>query len=124
MEIEDIMKKPVVTSKDISLYDAAKLMTKNKIKYILFVSDEKAIGIITSDDLIKHFGENVMLSSVMSKKIISIKKDDKIQKAIDLMRDNNISVLPVNDNSGKLVGIIHSENMFYEVCENEEFLVD
>ncbi len=124
MEIEDVMKKPVVTSKDMSLYDVAKLMTKNKIKYIMLVSNEKTMGIITSEDLVKHFGENVMLSSVMSKKIISVKKSDKIQKAIDLMRDNNISVLPVNDNSGKLSGVIHSENILHEVCENEEFLVE
>ncbi len=124
MEIEDVMKKPIVTSKDISLYDVAKLMTKKDIKYMIFVSDDKAMGIITSEDLVKHFGENVMLSSVMSKKIISIKKSEKIQTAIDLMRDKKINVLPVNDDSGKLIGVVHSENILHEACDNEDFLVD
>lgn len=124
MEIEDVMKKPIVIVKDISLLDAAKLMTKNGIKYLLFVSEEKVLGILTLRDLAKHFGENISFSSAMTKKVITVRKNEKVQKAIDLMRDNGISVLPVEDRNGKLLGVIHANDILHEACDNEEFLVD
>ena len=124
MKIADVMKKPTVITKDINLYDAAKIMTKNSIKTLIYVDDDKILGLITLYDLAKYFGQNLMVSSIMTKKVITIRKIEKVQNAIDIMRENNINVLPVIDSSGKLVGIVQSKDVLNEACENEEFLVD
>jgi predicted transcriptional regulator len=124
MKISEVMKKPVVISKDINLYDAAKIMTKNNIKTLIYIEKDKILGLITLQDLAKYFGQNVMFSTAMTKKVITIKKMENVQNAIDIMRKNNINVLPVVDSANKLIGIIQSNDILNEACENEEFLVE
>jgi predicted transcriptional regulator len=124
MKISEVMKKPVVISKDINLYDAAKIMTKNNIKTLIYIEKDKILGLITLQDLAKYFGQNVMFSTAMTKRVITIKKMENVQNAIDIMRKNNINVLPVVDSANKLIGIIQSNDILNEACENEEFLVE
>ena len=54
--VEVIMNSPVFTAdKDINLYDATKLMEKNKLKSLVIVDSEgNVIGIITKSDIIKN----------------------------------------------------------------------
>ena len=54
--VEGIMKFPVFTAdKDINLYDATKLMEKNKLKSLVIVDSEgDVIGIVTKSDIIKN----------------------------------------------------------------------
>ncbi len=44
--------------------------------------------------------------NLMSKKVISIKPDDTMEKAATLMIENEISRLPVLDEDGNLIGIV------------------
>ncbi len=54
--VEGIMNSPVFTAdKDINLYDATKLMEKNKLKSLVIVDSEgNVIGIVTKSDIIKN----------------------------------------------------------------------
>ena len=54
--VEGIMKFPVFTAdKDINLYDATKLMEKNKLRSLVIVDSEgDVIGIVTKSDIIKN----------------------------------------------------------------------
>ena len=54
--VEVIMNSPVFTAdKDINLYDATKLMEKNKLKSLVIVDSEgNVIGIVTKSDIIKN----------------------------------------------------------------------
>ncbi len=51
---------------------------------------------------------------VMTKKVISVRPEDTILRAIRLMLQNKVSGLPVVDASGQLVGIV-TEGDFYAV---------
>lgn len=87
MKIKDLMKKPVVTEKDVTLSDAAKVMNKYSINSLIVVRDEKIVGIVTHHDLIKYFGQPKKVFEIMTKSVITVKDDDKIQKAIELVRE-------------------------------------
>jgi CBS domain-containing protein len=57
---------------------------------------------------------------IMSNNIISVKQDDPIFEAVKLLVENNISGLPVVDESMKLTGILSEKdlvNLFYEQQE-------
>lgn len=124
MEISDVMKKPIVIIKDMSLSDAARLMTKQAISSLLFMPAEVIAGILTAQDLVAHFGQQKNVSEIMSRQVVTVRKSDKIQRAIDLMRDHRISILPVVDKGNKLVGIIHAKDILHQACDNEEFLIE
>ncbi len=106
MQIKELMKQPYVIDKDISLADAAKLMSSKGIGSLLYVIKGKAKGIITENDLLKNFGKDRKVSEVMSKDIISISYKDNVSDALSLMKKNEIKRLPVVDKDKKLVGII------------------
>jgi acetoin utilization protein AcuB len=51
----------------------------------------------------------------MSNNLISIKPDNTISDAIELMHGDNIRRLPVIDNDGKIVGIITDKEILKAV---------
>ncbi|MBM3232006.1 CBS domain-containing protein [Candidatus Pacearchaeota archaeon] len=123
MKIKDLMKKPVVTEKDVTLSDAAKVMNKYSINSLIVVRDEKIVGIVTHHDLIKYFGQPKKVFEIMTKSVITVKDDDKIQKAIELVREKEIGIFPVVDNKGKLVGILDSKDLL-KVWDEDDFLIE
>ena len=124
MLVEDLMKKPVVIERDVSLSDAAKLMTKHRISSLILLVKEKITGIITHEDIVAHFGEHKKVSEIMTRQVLTVKKKDKLQKAMDLIREKNISIIPVVDSDGELVGIIHVKDILNGACASDDFLMD
>ncbi|MEK6925550.1 MAG: CBS domain-containing protein, partial [Nanoarchaeota archaeon] len=104
MKIKDLMKKPVVTEKDVTLSEVAKVMDKYSINSLIVVKDERIVGIVTHHDLIKYFGQTKKVFEIMTKNVLTVRDDDKIQKAIEIVREKGIGIFPVVDNKGKLVG--------------------
>ena len=99
------MKQPFVIEKDMSLAEAARVMSSKEIGSLLFVSGKSLKGIITERDIIKNFGKGSKVSNVMSKKVITIEPDETVDAALEIMRKNKIKRLPAVE-KGKLVGII------------------
>lgn len=123
MLIKDIMKEPIVIEKDIPLEDAAKIMVKQRISSLLIVKNGKARGIVTHEDLMENFGRKAMVSEIMSKNLVSIRDNDKIQKAVEVFKITKVSILPVLDKQGNLVGVVHARELLKGVGE-EDFLLD
>ena len=119
MLIKEIMKRPFVVDKDISLKEAAKIMKEKKIGSLIFVSDSKIKGIVTEGDLTRDFGKQERISQVMKPKVITIEAEETVDIAVDVMKENKIKRLPVLDH-GKLVGIITSTEIIANFEELEE----
>lgn len=52
---KDVMSTPVITiGEEASIEDAAKLMTRKRVKKLLIVRDNKLVGIVTSMDLVRE----------------------------------------------------------------------
>ncbi|MDO8509171.1 MAG: CBS domain-containing protein [Nanoarchaeota archaeon] len=106
MQIKELMKRPYVIDKDISLGDAARIMSSKSIGSLLFVLKGKLKGILTESDLLKNFGKNKTITQIMSRNILSISENDSIDDALKIMKENKIKRLPVIDSKKKLTGII------------------
>ena len=65
MLVKDLMKNAYTIDKDISLKEAAGIMSSNGYGSLIFVEEGKIKGIITEMDLLKNFGkeENISLLS-------------------------------------------------------------
>lgn len=122
MLVKDLMKRPLVVDKDLSLSDAAAIMSKNNIGSLLFVSGTKIKGIVTERDLMKNFSKHDKISHIMATKLIVIEPGESIDRAAELMRDSKIKRLPVVQ-EGKLVGIITMTDLLanFELLEEEFF---
>ncbi len=124
MIIKDLMKKPLVIDKDISLKKAADLMKNQDISSLLIMSKNKIKGIITQEDLVENFDSGKMISAVMSKKVVVVYESDTLGKAVDLIKENKISVLPVLNDNEKLVGIVDVKDLIEETSGMGDFLMN
>ena len=124
MLVKEIMNRPFVVDKDVSLGEAAEIMSKKNIGSLIFLSKEKIKGIITDKDLIRNFKKNGKISHAMSSSVKTIDPEATLDRAAEVMRENKIKRLPVLE-KGKLVGIITMTDVIanFEALE-EEFFFD
>lgn len=124
MLVDDLMQKPIIIERDMFLTDVAKLLTKNSISSLIVVIGDKVSGIITARDLVAHFGEQKKVSEIMSKQVVTLKKGDKIQKAFDIIKDKEFSIIPVVDKKGAIVGTLYIKDILNKACESEDFMIE
>lgn len=125
MLVKEIMNKVVAIDFDTNLKQAAKIMASKNIGSLVVVKGDKILGIITENDFVKHADNmNQKVSSVMSKKVVTIEEDDEIDYAADIMTKNKIKRIPVVKDE-KLTGIITSSDLVAHSEDlNEDFLIE
>ena len=103
--------KPISVSPDKNLQDCAKIMGKNHVGALVIKSDNKSLGVITEQDIVRKAiakGINPTAKKVrdfMAKKLLTISPNDDIYDALIKMRDSNIRHLPVVD-KGQMIGLL------------------
>ena len=122
MLVKEIMKRPLVVEKDISLTEAADIMSKKGVGSLIFISGGKMKGIVTEKDMIKKFNKKGNISQAMSSRVITVGADENLDRAAEIMRESKIKRLPVVDD-GKLVGIITLTDIIanFEALEEDFF---
>ena len=114
------MRKAYVIEDNVNVKEAAKIMSSKKIGELIVVNDNKIKGIITEMDIINNIKNlESPVSSIMTKKIISVSSDDDSKTAASLMSEYNIKRLPVINN-GKLVGLIRITDIIGKTDATEE----
>lgn len=114
--LRDVMKKNVITidaSDSISL--AAKKMDEANIGSVIITKNNEPVGIITERDFVRRIlaKEKKLdhpVSDVMSSPLISLKSDETVWNAAELMKKKNIHKLAVMEDS-KLVGIVTNSDL-------------
>jgi CBS domain-containing protein len=117
IKVMDAMISEVVTGTlDQTVLDGAKIMKKDDIGSIIICKNDKPIGIATREDIINEvvaesrLPENVLLSEIMSKNLVTCTPDCDISEAANLMSKHQYERLPVVS-MGKLVGIISTREI-------------
>lgn len=116
MLVKDVMNKKVVIAKpDITLREASVIMNKFHIGSLVIVEKNKIVGIITERNILIAVAEGrdpdlVTAEEIMSKKVITIEPDKRVEDAVKLMMEHKIKKLPVVA-EGKLVGIITASDI-------------
>ena len=125
MKVKEVMNRAIAVDHDISVKEAAQIMSDKNIGSVVAIKNGKILGIVTEKDVIRNVEKiNRKISSIMTRDVVTIEQDEDIDEAAILMKKNNIKRLPVTKN-GELVGIITSTDLIANCDElNEEFLFD
>ncbi|RLF52789.1 MAG: hypothetical protein DRN24_02665 [Thermoplasmata archaeon] len=112
MLVKEVMTKKVVTIEhDKTVLDACNLYRDKKIGCLIVIENGNCVGIVTERDIIERTicarrdPEKTRVREIMSTNLKTIHALDSIEKALAVMRDNNIKKLPVIVKEG-VVGII------------------
>ncbi|NOZ81794.1 MAG: CBS domain-containing protein [Candidatus Micrarchaeota archaeon] len=107
MKIEALLSVPPTVSPEDDVMKAAETIFFSKYRAVPVVEGEKLVGIVSSTDIVKSVKDTFRgrVEDIMSPAII-IREDEDIGKARVLMREKNISRLPVLDSEGRIVGMV------------------
>ncbi len=112
---EVMTKNPVCCLPTDMVAEAVKLMKSENIGSIPVIEDkqtQKLIGILTDRDLALKFvaegrdARSTKVDLVMTRKVVTCRADDDLQKTLDAMAEHQLRRIPVVDNDNKLIGII------------------
>lgn len=101
-----------------NIKEVAKLMQENKVGCIPVCNDNKICGIVTDRDLVLRgmaCDKNInttKVSDIMTCNPCTCSEDDDIEKAEDLMAENQIKRIPVCDRNNNIVGMLSIGNLF------------
>ena len=122
---------PYTISPDATIAEALELMRHNGIRKLPVVKGGELVGIVTEREMLEVspskattlsvFEVNYLLgktkvSQAMTKDLVTISADSLLEEAALLMRDNDISTLPVLEGE-KLCGIITETDIFNAFIE-------
>lgn len=125
MRVSEVMHKVFVIDDDVSLKQAAKIMSEKGIGSLVIVNKDEIIGIVTESDILKNIDKaSIKVSKIMSKNVKTIGKNETLDAAAELMAKNKIKRLPVV-HEGNLVGIITATDLIANAEEiDENFFFD
>lgn len=122
---------PFTISPDQTIPDAHEIMSLNGIKRLPVMKNGKLVGIVSKEDIqraspskattfsmgeITYLLSKTKISSIMTKDPITVSPDALLEEAALLMRDNDVSFLPVVDKD-KLIGIVTESDIFDSFIE-------
>ena len=117
-------------SKDQSVRQALILMSEKNIGAIIIVdNNDFPVGIFSERDYARKIilkGKNskdTLLDEVMTKELITITRDFKIDQCMEIMNEKRIRHLPVLENK-KIVGIISIGDVLKIMIKEQKELID
>ena len=111
MRVSEVMNKAVIIDSDITLKQAAKIMSKKGIGCLTFLKNGNIKGIITERDILKNVSHlNRKVSSVMTKNVVVVDINEDLENVISIMARHKIKKILVVE-VGDLVGIVTSTDI-------------
>ena len=122
---------PVTTTPDMGVFEAFELMKSEGVQRLPVLDGEgNLVGIISEKNITSAAADKevsivefalllskIKVGDVMTKEVITVSVDDPVEMAARKMSDNDISILPVVDNNGKLVGVVSRSDLFRLLME-------
>ena len=117
-------------SKNQSVRQALILMSENNIGAIIIVdNNDFPIGIFSERDYARKIilkgksSKDTLLDEVMTKELITVTRDYKIDQCMEIMNEKKIRHLPVLENK-KIIGIISIHDVLKIMIEEQKKLIN
>lgn len=126
---ELMTKNPVCCLPSSMVAEVARLMKRENIGPIPVIENEqtrKLVGIVTDRDLAMKIvaegrdAKSTKVEAVMTRKVVTCRADDDLQKALDAMSEHQLRRIPVVDNDNKILGIIAQADVATRVNQPEK----
>ncbi len=129
MIVATIMTRKVVTVEmDYSIQIIRDIFKNFEFHHILVLQNQKLVGIISDRNLIdREERDTITLDKkareIMSRNLITVDVETSVEKASDLLLENNISCLPVISHQGDVEGIVSWKDILKFYSKNKTVTV-
>lgn len=102
--------------------EVCRMLVEGDVKIAPVYEGEKLWGVVTADDILNAVHENlaaITVSDIATDDVVTILEKDRVGQAINRLRENSVSRLPVVNESGKLTGILTTNDIVDFVVRDE-----
>jgi len=109
---------PITCFKNITLLRCMEKMRSSKVDSLMVVDKTNCLlGIVTAKQIQNKIDRNISVEEVMNSKFISVKPEDTIIDILELVKEKQISQIPVIDSNRFLKGIITKSSLVTTLSE-------
>ncbi|ELZ33466.1 transcriptional regulator [Halogeometricum pallidum JCM 14848] len=94
--------------------EAARMLVEGDTRIAPVYEGEKLYGIVTGNDILEAVLENldaITVDDILTEDVVTIGEKSHVGQAINLLRENGVSRLPVIDDDGKLTGVLTTHDI-------------
>ncbi len=110
------------------VFDALVVLAEYKIGALLVLDGDKLVGIFSERDYAREIvlkgksSKTTSISEVMSSNVLSVKPNDTVEQAMNIMSDKHIRHLPVLEGD-KVIGMLSIGDLVKETIEYQQRLI-
>lgn len=109
---------PITCFKNITLLRCVEKMRSSKVDSLMVVDKTNCLlGIVTAKQIQNRVDRNISVEEVMNSEFISVSPEDTIIDILELVKEKQISEIPVIDSNGLLKGIITKSSLVTTLSE-------
>ena len=107
-----------------SVFNAISLMSEHHIGALPVMLEGKLVGIISERDYARKVilkdksSKGTRVSEIMTRSVITVGLDDRVEASVKLMRDNHIRHLVVVQ-QGNVIGMLSLRDLFSEIISEQ-----
>lgn len=118
MLVKEFLKEdPASAREGKTVAETRELMEENNFRIIFVVDEEeRLVGFLTYDSIKDQPGEKP-IDSYLSRSTLHAEETDTIDKAVSIIKEYSLMVLPVVDSERKLVGVLTPGGLFEEFSD-------
>ena len=90
---------------------ALRMMNDYCVRHLPIVNNELYLGLVSEDDILNHNASDSVGSFELELTKVHLKDDDHLYKAIKLMSDNKLTIIPVIDKEENFLGVITQDDL-------------
>ena len=118
---------PVVATLEVTIAAAARLMRRHHVGSVVVVTDSGGmsvpLGVVTDRDIVVEVTatdldpNTITVGDIMRREIITIRAEEGLLEAMQIMRSNGVRRLPVVNAEGQLLGVVAFDDLLDLVTE-------
>lgn len=118
---------PVVAKLEVTIAAAARLMRRHHVGSVVVVTDSGGmsipLGVVTDRDIVVEVTatdldpNTITVGDIMRREIITVRAEEGVLEAMQIMRSNGVRRLPVVNAEGKLLGVVAFDDLLDLVTE-------
>lgn len=96
-----------------SIEQALELMTEFRVRHLPVVDEnEQLLGVVSEEDLLNETDWSLLVEDVIRNIPLAIKPETHLYEAAKILREQNLSTLPIIDANRHYVGLIERKELF------------
>jgi CBS domain-containing protein len=122
-KVSAVMKPAPSVDRHEDVRETARLLVEGDVKIAPVYEGEKLYGIVTVDQILEAVLDSldaITVGQIATEDVIGIGETESVGRAINRLRENGVSRLPVLDDEGDLVGVVTTNDIVEFVVRDQE----